>query len=90
MPAQRDQALWRFEMRDARQPSITLGNLPFRRGSLCVQRIDARHASYYDDPSSEKLECAQKSLRVDGSAAEWQGTIPAGGVVYLELRTERQ
>ncbi|MBK1720074.1 Rpn family recombination-promoting nuclease/putative transposase [Thiocystis violacea] len=26
-PAQRDQALWRFEMRDARQPSITLGNL---------------------------------------------------------------
>lgn len=65
-----------------RTSSLTLHNMPTSEGVLRVFRIDAHHASFGDDPQTEKLQATERSHFSHGTAY-WQGSIPARSVVYL-------
>jgi len=75
-----------FWNRTGREQAVqaTLRHLPLTRGHLRVFRIDAAHASWGDDPTQERL-LPTETRPLHGSApVAWSGTIPDGGVVYLE------
>lgn len=61
-----------------------LAQLPIKRGHLRVFRIDAAHASWGDDPAQEELLPVETRPLNGASSQAWSGTIPEGGVVYLE------
>ena len=66
----------------AKVASINLSNVPFASGVLQTFRIDAMHASYGDNPASERLLPTQtKPFRGVGF---WRGDVPAQSVVYLQ------
>lgn len=61
---------------------VTLDNLSFESGTLRLYRIDTRHASYVDDPSTERL-TVDGEWSFSGRSATWRGRIPGQGVVFL-------
>ena len=63
---------------------VALHHLPLTRGHLRVFRIDAAHASWGDDPANERLLPTETQPLHDSAPLTWSGTIPDGGVVYLE------
>lgn len=65
---------------------VRLDRLPQGSKVLRVFRVDSLHASWGDDPASEMLAPEQQSPLRDLKDVTWQGQIPAGGVVYIELR----
>lgn len=64
---------------------VALNNIPFATGNFKVYRIDAAHASYTDDPSSEFLVPVEQYLNVSSSGVTWSGSIADETVVYLEF-----
>ncbi|RYG42900.1 hypothetical protein EON79_18020, partial [bacterium] len=65
-----------------REVSVAFKGLRFSPQSLDLYRIDRRHGSHGDDPSTE--ETMPEPLP---AASHWSGRIPASGVVYLRLRS---
>lgn len=76
-------ALWNL----GRQPqdiALDLAGIPFGDGDLMEYRIDADHASWGDGVATEALTpTGTQPLATEGSL-RWSGTVPAGGVLYLE------
>ncbi|NUP64971.1 MAG: hypothetical protein HOW71_22710 [Nonomuraea sp.] len=68
----------------ARSVSAALNNVPFATGNFRVYRIDAQHASYEDNHANETLTPVEQRLGTGTAGLNWSGTIPDGGVVYLE------
>jgi len=68
----------------AQAARASLKHLTLTRGHLRVFRIDASHASWGDDHAQERL--LPTETRALGGAAplDWTGSVPDGGVVYLE------
>lgn len=67
--------------------NATLKNAKFPKGTRRVYRIDAEHASYYDDNENAELVASQvKKVSTDGSV--WSGVLPAGGVVYITINKD--
>lgn len=69
----------------AQSVDITLTNVPMASGTYRVYRIDAEHASWGDNPAHEELIAVEARDRVSGEGLAWSGSIPHGGVVYLEV-----
>ena len=72
--------------RDAfnRRLDVHLRNLPFKKGTVKIYRIDRKHASI-EDGAPEMLEPEQTFPGVDLSTFSWQdGTVPPFGIVYFE------
>lgn len=65
-----------------------LKNLRFPKGTLRVYRIDGDHASWGDNPEKEELVPVKTSSNVKTPNLEWNGTIPDGGVVLLEVESQ--
>ena len=61
-----------------------LHGLPFTSGVLRMARIDAHHASWGDDPSTECLLPDESTAPIAHGELSWSGSIPCDGVVYLE------
>lgn len=71
----------------ARTVTVRLDHLPFAVGSAELYRIDSSHASYIDNPGSERL-AIDTRWTVSGGASAWTGTIPAQGIVFVRaIRT---
>ena len=73
------------ETGSAQQASVSLAGAPFETADLRVRRIDRDHASYGDDPNQEELLSESEKFGVSTLGAHWEGAIPDGGVVYIEL-----
>lgn len=69
---------------EAHTVAVHLDGVPFAAGTLRVYRIDAGHASW-GDGAGEALAPVETREGVDCAAVAWEGEIPGGGVVYLEL-----
>lgn len=65
--------------------NAALNNIPFATGNMRVYRIDASHSSYGDNPANELLTPVTTSNGMSTSGLTWNGTIPDGGVVYIEV-----
>ncbi|MDB5058392.1 MAG: glycoside hydrolase family 39 [Chloroflexi bacterium] len=64
---------------------VHLDQVPFNTGTLRLYRVDADHASWTDNPTTEEL-VAVEARSFDGTRdLTWCGNLPANGVVYLEL-----
>lgn len=77
-------ALWN-ESSTERRAQVNFRHLPFAKGVMRLYRIDEKNASYVDNPASENLRVLQTVAWQKASALSWQGTIPAAGVVFLQL-----
>ncbi len=75
--------LWNRSGAD-QEARVQLHGLPFEQATLQVYRIDATHASWGDDPSTEELAVCE-SAPAHGSEVSWSGPLPHDGVVYLEV-----
>ena len=64
--------------------NVSLKNVPFARGAFRVYRIDADHSSWGDNPKNELLIPTETHSHVNIARLTWSGSIPSGGVVYLE------
>jgi len=62
-----------------------LDNVPFATGDMRVYRIDETHSSYGDDPANELLTPVSTTTGASTAGLTWSGTIPADGVVYIEV-----
>ena len=68
----------------AQTATVNLSGLPFQNGVLQTFRIDADHASYGDNPTSEMLAPTQTTPFRDARSQVWRGEVPANSVVYLQ------
>jgi hypothetical protein len=75
--------LWNA-LREDREIRVSLRKLAFAAGKMELRRIDREHASFVDNPASEDLDVLG-TIGFENSAAQWQGVVPAGGVVFLRL-----
>jgi len=76
-------ALWNLTRRP-QEVALDLSGFPFTDGDLTEYRIDAEHASWGDGTATEALtSTGSQTLTPDGSL-RWSGTVPTGGVLYLE------
>lgn len=66
--------------------SVQMNHIPFPRGTVEVFRIDKHHGSGWDDPRTMQLQPVERIPNVVTNRYVWSGSIPEGGVVYLELR----
>lgn len=67
--------------------SVDLDNAVFKTGTRRVYRIDETHASYFDNKNAPELVAEQVGeCETDGFV--WQGTVPAGGVVYITINKD--
>ncbi|CAN5443326.1 hypothetical protein BH11ARM2_BH11ARM2_25720 [soil metagenome] len=62
-----------------RKVDLKMANLPVKTGSWHLYRIDAHHASYVDDPSTEALKVDETIPLRDS----WSGVVPKQGVIFL-------
>jgi hypothetical protein len=65
--------------------NATLTGIGFPTGTLRVYPIDASHASHGDNAATEDLVPSETYSNVATAGRTWSGTIPDGGVVYLEF-----
>ena len=63
--------------------NLSLKGLPFAPAGWREYRIDETHASWGDGTPSETLDVVG-TLPASGDRDAWRGTVPPGGVVYLE------
>lgn len=66
---------------------IDFDNAKFQSGKRRVYRIDETHASYFDNKKSPEL-VAEQVGGCDTGDLIWQGTVPAGGVVYITVNKD--
>ena len=64
--------------------TVTLKHIPFAKGTVTVYRIDATHASYFDNNASENLTPVQRYKNVKMANWSWTGTIPKNGTLYFQ------
>ena len=64
--------------------NIALNNIPFAKGTMKVNRIDATHNSYNDTPSSEDI-APDVTNNVSTSGLTWSGSIPDKAVVFIDI-----
>ena len=76
-------ALWNLG-RQPREIDLDLDGIPFDDGELTEYRIDEEHASWGDGAATEALTPTGTRSVSTGESLRWSGTVPAGGVVYLE------
>jgi hypothetical protein len=65
--------------------TVTLKHVPFAKGTVTVYRIDATHASYFDNNASENLTPVQSYKNVKTTNWSWTGTIPNNGTLYFQV-----
>ena len=65
--------------------TVTLKHIPFAKGTVTVYRIDATHASYFDNNASENLTPVERHSRVKTANWSWTGTIPNNGTIYFQV-----
>ena len=75
--------LWN-ESSTERRVQVNLRQLPFAKGVMQLYRIDRENGSYVDNPTSENLRVLQ-TIALQTASSDWAGTIPAEGVVFLDL-----
>lgn len=75
-------AVWNESAED-KTATVHLDHLPFKNGRLRLSRIDSSHASYMDNPAAEMLSVSG-DWKIQDNQAEWTGTVPAQGVVFLQ------
>ncbi len=76
-------ALWNLTRQD-RDLALDLTGIPFTDGELTEYRIDADHASWGDGAATEALTPTGTQPLSSNGSPRWSGTVPAGGVLYLE------
>lgn len=72
----------------ARSANVILNNASFAQGTRRVYRIDADHASYFDNSAAAEL-AAEETGTVNTNGIVWAGEIPAGGVVYITVNQDK-
>jgi hypothetical protein len=65
--------------------TATLKNVPFSTGTVTVYRIDANHASYFDNSASGTLTPTETYPNVNTTDWTWTGTLPNNGTVYFQV-----
>ena len=64
--------------------TITLDALPFEQGTAELYRIDADHASFFENRDAPELAVVERHT-VDGGQFSWTGALPGKGTLYLAL-----
>jgi xylan 1,4-beta-xylosidase len=68
-----------------RRLDVQLKNVPFRKGTVRIYRIDRKNASY-DDKAGEELVAVETHSNVDTSSFTWQdGVVPPYGILYFQV-----
>jgi len=80
--------IWNEQQAD-RTVTLRLRDLPFRAGKEELYRIDAQHASYVDNPTSEMLEPTETQLFRRAGVLSRTLSIPGESVVFLRLLPSR-
>ena len=65
--------------------TVTLNHVPFAKGTITVYRIDATHASYFDNHASENLTPTETYPNINTANWSWTGTIPNNGTIYFQV-----
>jgi hypothetical protein len=66
--------------------TVTLKHVPFAKGTtVTVYRIDATHASYFDNNASENLTPTERRSNINTANWSWTGTIPKNGTIYFQV-----
>ena len=72
-----------------RDVNVTLEDATFAKGQRTVYRIDANHASYFDNERSTEL-TAQDSAWISTEGTVWSGSVPADGLVYITINKDKE
>lgn len=70
-----------------RVANVLLSNPTFDKGTRRVYRIDADHASYFDNNENAEL-VAENVKTVKTNESVWAGTVPADGMVYITINKD--
>jgi hypothetical protein len=76
--------IWNNNTGSDKNANIKFSSIPFATGDVKMYRIDKTHASVKDGaPEDLATDFVQNSVSANGY--QWNGTIPAQGIVYITL-----
>ncbi|MBR6427801.1 MAG: hypothetical protein IKS28_08260 [Clostridia bacterium] len=79
--------LWNSNEKYLSAISLGINNIPYDEYTVRIFRIDKKHSSYLETGESDGLEAVTVLEKCNSLNLTWEGTVPAGGIVYISIET---